>query len=202
VSKNSVIWRVTGLFGLLAAAVLSAQAQDATEAPAPVKASWRELQLEFPFPSLRTSYRCKSLKEKIYDVMTLIGAHPNTRIGINGCQFDRASGNLFLNIRTAVPVLTPAKSNAKTPIEMSTAKQWGIDPFPAVWKELNLAHERNAKLRPGDCELIHALVKNVLSQMSVTIETDNQLCSPDVMKQQLPDFKVTALVPVKSEASK
>ena len=64
-------------------------------------------------------------------------------------------------------------------------------------KQVNLARERNANLRPGDCELVRALVAKVFSQMTINVESSTDLCSPDVLSQRMKDFNLTALVAAK-----
>ena len=46
----------------------------------------------------------------------------------------------------------------------------GPDAFPATWRQVNLARELNANLRPSDCELMRILEARVFSQMTVTVE--------------------------------
>jgi hypothetical protein len=179
------------LSGVLAVSASVTAAQDV------VPANWREINVQFPFNGRGTQYHCHRVERKVLELLELVGANPNTTVRASGCQFERPSRNIVFTIRTAVPVLAPPRPVEKTQMEALVAKQWGPQPFQATWKQFNLARERNANLRPGDCELVRALVTQLFSQMTINIESSTDLCSPDVLSQRMKDFNVTALVPVK-----
>ena len=158
-----------------------------------VLAQWREQRFEFPFISHATSYNCVRVAQKIKQVLLIVGAHPKTKVRVGGCSFDRPGNNLYVSIDTAIPVLAPPnQSQGAAPAQVS--QEWGPSPFPAVWQTLDLAVDRRSSLRTGDCELVHSLARNVFSQLSVSIESNLDVCSPDVLSPRLPELKVTALV--------
>ena len=176
--------------GVLALTAASTLAQD-------VQANWREIKVQFPFNGRGTAYHCNRAERKVSELLELVGASPNTTVKASGCTFEQPSMNIVFTIHTAVPVLAPPRPAEKTQMQALVEKQWGPQPFPATWKQLNLARERNANLRPGDCELVRALTTQLFSQMTINIESSTDLCSPDVLSQRMKDFTVTALVPVK-----
>jgi hypothetical protein len=163
-----------------------------------VQAAWREIRLEFPFVSNSTGYLCHRARHKVEQVLRLAGAHPDTKVRVIGCAFDHPSGYLLFDIETAVPVLAPPKRNSDQ--IQSEPSRWGADAFPATWRQVNLARELNANLRPSDCELMRILEARVFSQMTVTVEEKPEVCRPDATKTRLRDFVISALVaaPTKS----
>ena len=159
-----------------------------------VQAAWREVKLEFPFLSRGTGYYCHRVNKKVEHVLQLAGAHPDTKVTVRGCGFGEASGHLYFNIETAVPVLAPTKR--KSDPAPSEPSRWGSDAFSATWKQVNLAHEPNADLRPIDCDLMRSLDAHVFSQMTVTIDKKPSVCRSDATKRRMQDFVITALVPL------
>jgi hypothetical protein len=162
-----------------------------------VQAAWREIKLEFPFLSRTTGYYCHRVNKKVERVLQLAGAHPDTKVKVRGCRFEQPTGNLHFTIETAVPVLAPPKRKGEAaPAEPS---RWGAESFAATWKQINLAREIDADLRPNDCELMRALDVHLFSQMTVTVDKKPEVCRSDATKQRMQDFIVTALTAVHAD---
>lgn len=165
-----------------------------------VQGMWRAQRFSFPFISHATSYNCVGLTRKIAQILKIVGAHPKTKVRVAGCSFDRPANNLHVTIDTAIAVLAPPKKPQAT-TAAAGAEYWGADPFPAAWRSINLSRDRRTSLRTGDCQLVQTLTLNVFSQMSVSLESTLDLCSPDLLSPRMEDFSVNALVPVGSEGA-
>ena len=184
-------------FGALVGTFLCVAISTQALADDTVQAAWREIKLELPFVSRTTGYYCHRINKKVERILQLAGAHPDTKVTVRGCRFEEPTGNLLFIIETAVPVLAPPKRKSDpTPTEPS---RWGAESFPATWKQINLAHEPNADLRPNDCELMRSLDAYLFSQMTVTVDKKPSVCRSDPTKRRMQDFVITALEPLGSE---
>src|SRR5262249_15886544 len=93
--------------GLCGAAVpLAASAAPAAAAPdSPnVQYEWRPQQIRYSYTAFTTAYDCDAAAAKLKDILTTLGAHPQTRVQATGCNLNRPSRMFFISITTATPV--------------------------------------------------------------------------------------------------
>jgi hypothetical protein len=70
--------------------------------------------------------------------------------------------------------------------------------FPAAWQRVDLSEDRRLDLKPGDCELMDGLRREVLPKLGMKIDEDRVVCTPKAVSIDTPKLVVSALVPVKS----
>lgn len=193
-------WLGLGLIGALA---LPAHAEET------VASTWKVQEVKYSYVAFTTAYDCTAAAQKIASILKELGAHPNTKVTTQGCNFNRPSRNFFVTIAAATPVpASEATPTAGDQSKQELLKRLGIkndissDQFPAEWKTVDLAKNRRLDLRPGDCELMEGLREKVLPQLGMKV-TDRSLgCTPHTVGISTPALKVSALVPTKSPDAK
>lgn len=196
-SKNAFIAAICG--GLLLP--LAGQAADGS---APVQAGWKTQEIRYSYTGFTTAYDCDAAEDRIRAILRALGAHEQTRVMAQGCDFNRPSRNFFVTITTATPV--PVADLPKVPPAQASRdellKRLGVpaskldETFPAEWKTVELSRDRKLDLEPGDCELMEGLRDHVLPKLSVKIQTDRVQCIPRQVSFQTPELTVSALVPM------
>jgi hypothetical protein len=142
---------------------------------------------------------------KIRTILIAIGGHPSTTVRANGCQGDRPSRMLFIDITTAMPrpAAEPQSSAAsdreKLLARLGVRKEFQGE-FPARRQTLRLGDDAKLRLAAGDCELMTELRDQVFPKLGVTVVDDDLNCVPGQLSIGKPRLDVTALVPSK-EAS-
>ena len=177
---------------------------DSTSNSGPVQATWKTQEIRYSYTGFTTAYNCDAAEDRIKAVLRALGAHEQTRVSAQGCNFNRPSRNFFVTITTATPVPVAeaaAKSKGDTSRE-ELLKRLGVasvqldETFAAEWKTVDLSRERKLDLEPGDCELIQGLRDRVLPQLSVKVVSDRVQCIPRQVGIQPPQLTVSALVPM------
>lgn len=195
-SRNRVIAAFCG-------SVLLPLASLAADSSAPVQAGWKTQEIRYSYTGFTTAYDCDAAEDRIKAILKALGAHEQTRVSAQGCNFNRPSRNFFITITTATPV--PVADLSKSPAQTSRdelLKRLGVaaaqldETFPAEWKTVELSRDRKLDLEPGDCELMEGLRDHVLPKLSVKIQADRVQCIPRQVSLQTPELTVSALVPV------
>jgi len=195
-------------FASLSAALCSAALPlAATAAPASDSASiqseWRPQQIRYSYTAFTTAYECDAAATKIKDILTTLGALPQTKVSATGCDMNRPSRMFFITITTATPVAvsgdrtTPAARGEQAVIEKLGGRHVvSTEPFAAAWRTVDLSKDRKLDLQPGDCELMEGLRDHVLPKIGVKVINDQVQCFPNTLSIQTPQLQVSALVPV------
>lgn len=189
-------------FALLAGNLLLAvTARAAAPEGAPVQAVWKPVEIRYSYVGFTTAYNCDAYEDKVERILATLGAPRQTKVRASGChELNRPSRNFFVTITTATPVPEgelPARTKSQQELLERLGKKDALptQPFPAVWKTLDLSHERALDLNPGDCELMEGLRDHVLPKLSVKIVSQKVHCVPHQLSLQTPELEVSTLVP-------
>lgn len=205
VSRGSWVrrWSCT-LAALLAIAPAAVMANSSDEA---VTAVWKAQQVNFEYRGYSTTYSCRSLEEKLQIILRSVGAHESVRLQSYIC--DQQLGIARFQISMQSPViaseenireLTTHDSKDQLVARVKGGQLPGpadLERFPAVWKKVSFARDRDMRLERGDCELVQQLRRQILPHMSVQIVKDNISCSSAFGNITAPRLTVSALVQVK-----
>lgn len=178
----------------------------ATEASAPVQATWKTQEIRYSYTGFTTAYDCDAAEDRLKAILRALGAHEQTKVSAQGCNLNRPSRNFFITVTVAtpVPLADAPKKTADTTSRDELLKRLGVaskqldEAFPAEWKTVQLAKDRKLDLQPGDCELMEGLRDHVLPKLSVKVVTDRVECIPRQLSLQTPELTVSALVPAAS----
>ena len=196
--------RSRGLFiAALCGGMLLPLTSGAAESSAPVQATWKTQEIRYSYTGFTTAYDCDAAEDRIKAILRALGAHEQTRVSAQGCDFNRPSRNFFITITAATPVpLADAPKAANNPSREELLKRLGVaskqldETFPAEWKTVQLSRDRKLDLEPGDCELMEGLRDHVLPKLSVKIVSQRVECIPRQVTLQTPELTVSALVPM------
>ncbi|HKU16839.1 MAG TPA: hypothetical protein VJQ52_20770 [Steroidobacteraceae bacterium] len=191
------------------AAVLSLAAGVASAAPQTdgevVEAVWKPQRMTFVYRGYTTFYSCDGLQQKLETILTTVGAQGGIALRTYGCDDQMATA------RFEIVLASPVEATAENVQQLTTydsqdeliarvrgeplASATDLPRFPAVWKTISFARNRDMRLAPGDCELVSQLRRHILPHMAVHIVSDKVRCSQfgNIGKPQL---VVSALVPV------
>jgi hypothetical protein len=188
-----------------AAIPLGAYATTASDDSAAVQSTWKPQEIRYSYTGFTTAYGCEAYESKVKEILTTLGAHPQTKVRASGCRLDRPARHFFVTITTATPVATSdSASSTEVKSEEALLKRLGArtnlteEQFTAAWKTVDLTRDRKLDLQPGDCELIEGLRDHVLQKLSIRIVADKVYCTPNQLSIQTPELQVSALVPVRS----
>jgi hypothetical protein len=198
----------TGLGGVLAALALLGTAHAAPEASVPgatTEAVWKTQHITFVYRGYSTIYTCSGLHRTLERILVNVGAHDGIRLQSYHCDDHSGAARFELAIESPVEA-TPENVRELTTYDSREAliatvrgerlaSAEDLPRFPAVWKTVSFARDRNMRLSPGDCELVQELRRQILPRMSVHIVTDRVRCSPGFGQIQPPQLTVSALVP-------
>jgi hypothetical protein len=183
-------------------------AGNAAEPSAPVQATWKTQEIRYSYTGFTTAYNCDAAEDRLKAILRALGAHEQTRVSAQGCDFSRPSRNFFINITTATPVPLSENKPAEKADKATTSREellkrlGGVTPqsldetFPAEWKTVELSRDRKLDLQPGDCELMEGLRDHVLPKLSIKVVADRVNCVPRQLSYQTPELTVSALVPM------
>jgi hypothetical protein len=182
----------------------------AAEDSAPVQSTWKMQEIRYSYTGFTTAYSCDAMEDRLKAILRTLGAHPQTRVFAQGCDFNRPSRNFFITITTVapVPVADKAPPSAAEKSREELLKRLGVAPtlldetFPAQWQTIELSRDRKLRLQPGDCELMQGLRDHVLPKLSFKVITDRVQCVPRQLTYQTPELTVSALVPMASPDAK
>jgi hypothetical protein len=168
-----------------------------------VAAVWKVQSLSFAYNGYATVYSCDSLREKVRDILQVLGARDTLRIRSLGCADMVTHGRMEITLESPVEA-TPENVQALTTYD-STQKLVArvrnerldraeeLPRFPATWKTVSM-RDKPLRLGPSDCELLEQLRRDVFPQMSIRIERDRLHCSVAFGNIGQPQLRVAALV--------
>jgi len=192
---------VVSLAALLSCSFASAETPDDSS----VDAVWKPQRLAFEYRGYSTLYDCRSLERKLHDILLSIGAREDLRVSGYACN-DQISAASFEVVFHSPVEATPENVHALTTYDSQDqliARTRGetltsaedLLRFPAVWKTVSFARDRDLRLQPGDCELMQQVRRQILARMSVRIVSDRIQCSSAFGNIGPPRLTVSALVP-------
>jgi hypothetical protein len=143
-----------------------------------VEATWRVQSLVFHHNS-SVAYSCAALREKIAAILETVGAHHGTVVAMEcggGGLLRSARAHITLAspvVATAEIALLPAGFTARAELiarirGAPAASAAAIERFPATWRRVSLP--RDLSSRTGDCELVRAVVKQVLPRLATQVQ--------------------------------
>jgi hypothetical protein len=170
---------------------------------AAVQSAWRPQQIQYSYTAFTTAYDCDAAAAKLKEILTTLGAHPQTQVRTSGCNLNRPSRQFFVTITTATPVAVSGDHSTQAGrSEQALLEKLGgknavtTEPFAATWQTVDLSRIRKLDLQPGDCELMEGLRDHVLPKIGVRVVNDKVQCFPHTLTIQAPQLEVSALVPV------
>ena len=187
---------------VLAAGVANAQSP-ADESV--VEAVWKPQRMNFVYRGYSTLYSCRSLQDKLQKILTTVGARGGVELRAYSCDDELSI------VRFQIALTSPVEATPENIEQLTTydardeliarvrgeplASAEDLPRFPAVWKTISFARNREMRLAPGDCELVQQLRRHILPRMAVQIVNDQVRCSQfgNIGKPQL---TVSALVPM------
>jgi hypothetical protein len=202
-----IVWALSCLSGVAGAA---GHASAAPVEGQEIEAIWKAHLMTFEYHGYSTQYTCGSLHKKLRAILRSVGARDGIQLREYGCN--DLSGVIRFEIAFQSPVeATPENIAAASSFDsrdaliarvrgerLPTAED--VQTFPAVWKTVSLARERELRLAPGDCELVQQLRQQILARMtSVQIVSDRVRCSPAFGNIGKPRLTVAALVPANAD---
>ena len=168
---------VRTLLCVLSACMVTLQANADSVIGARVEATWRVQSLVFHYSS-SVAYSCAALREKIAAILEAVGAHDGTVVAMecHGSLLRSARAHITLAspvVATSETVLVPAGFTARAELTARihgarTPAAAAIERFPATWHRVSLP--RDLASRTGDCELVRAMVKQVLPLLSTHVQ--------------------------------
>jgi hypothetical protein len=168
-----------------------------------VTAIWKVQSLEFAYQGHSTSYSCSTLQRRLQAILLSVGARDTLSIVMQRC-IDQSDAQVRItlaspveasdaNIQAAIHHDSKDELVAKVRNEsLPTAET--IERFPAMWKTVSMARDKELKLDSGDCELVKQLRRDVFPLMSIRIVHDNLRCSIAFPNLGQPQLSVAALV--------
>jgi hypothetical protein len=198
----------TGFAGVLAALAWLGTAHAAPGASAPdatTEAVWKTEHITFVYSGYSTIYTCSGLHRKLERILVNVGARDGIQMQAYHCDDYSGAARFELTIESPVEA-TPENVRELTTYDSrealiatvrgeQLASAEDLPRFPAVWKTVSFARDRNMRLSPGDCELVRELRRQILPRMSVHIINDRVRCSSGFGGIQPPQLTVSALVP-------
>ena len=189
---------VRTLLCVLSACMVAMHANAADVIGTRVEATWRVQSLVFHHNS-SVAYSCTALREKIAAILATVGAHHRTVVAMEcgGGLSRSARAHITLAspvVATSQGALVPAGFTARAELiarirGAPAPAAAAIERFPATWRRVSLP--RDLSSRTGDCELVRAVVKQVLPQLSTQVRR-TPLCIGGVTRGM--PIEVVALV--------
>ncbi len=196
-------WSYT-LAALLAIVPASVMADSPQEE---VTAVWKAQQVNFEYRGYSTMYSCRSLEDKLEIILRTVGARENVSLQSYICDEQLGIARFQISMQSPVIAseenireLTTHDSKDELVARVNGAQLPGaadLERFPAVWKKVSFARDRDMRLERGDCELVEQLRRQILPRMSVQVVKDNIRCSSAFGNIGSPRLIVSALVPAK-----
>jgi hypothetical protein len=163
-----------------------------------VEATWRVQSLVFHHNS-SVAYSCTALREKIAAILETVGAHHGTVVAMECGGGLSRSARAHITLASPVVVtsqveLAPAGFTARAELiarirGAPAPAAAAIERFPATWRRVSLP--RDVTSRTGDCELVRAVVKQVLPRLSTQVQR-TPLCIGGVTRAM--SLEIVALV--------
>jgi hypothetical protein len=189
---------VVGLAALLSSTLAAGEGPDPD-----VDAVWKQQRLAFEYRGYSTLYNCTSLETKLQDILLSIGAREDLRVSGYACDEQISVARFEIVFHSPVEA-TPENVSAATSYDSQDeliarvrgeplASAADLPRFPAVWKTVSFARDRELKLQSGDCELMQQVRRQILTKMSVRIVADRIRCSSAFGNIGPPRLTVSAL---------
>ena len=170
-----------------------------------VEAVWKVQSLNFAYSGYATVYSCDALRDKVRDILQVLGARETVRIRSWGCTDMLTHGRMEITLESPVEA-TPENVQALTTYDSTQQlvarmrnerldRAEELPRFPATWKTVSM-RDKPLKLGPADCELVEQLRRDVLPRMSIRVERDRLRCSPVFGNIGQPQLRIAALVAV------
>ena len=169
-----------------------------------VTAIWKAQKLSFEYRADSTVYSCRSLQDKLVMILRTVGAREDVQL--HGFVCDEQLGIARFQVSMKSPVIA-SEENVREATEHDSKDQLiarvsgeklasaaGLERFPAVWKTVSFARDRNMRLERGDCELVQQVRQQILPRMSVRVVRDTVRCSSSLGNIGPPRLTVSALV--------
>jgi hypothetical protein len=205
-----IVWAVSCLSAVVGMLGSAAPANAAPAEGQEIEAIWKVHVMKFEYHGFSTQYTCGSLHKKLKGILRSVGARDGIQLREYGCN--DLSGVIRFEIAFQSPVeATPENIAAASSFDSRDAlvarvrgerlpAAEDVQRFPAVWKTVSLARDRELRLAPGDCELVEQLREQILERMSsVQIVSDHVRCSPAFGNIGRPRLTVAALVPANAD---
>jgi hypothetical protein len=170
-----------------------------------VQAVWKPQEFDFHYHSFTTFYSCTSLSEKVRTILLAMGAAPQTRVRVSGCEFGAGIARTpFVRITMTAPVeatpqalaeLEKTRPQRELAARVRNDRAKGIEPagqFPAYWKRVSVSRG-SLDLAPGDCELVEQIKREVLPRLAVRVLDSDVRCMPNQLSLRQPKLEVEAL---------
>jgi hypothetical protein len=172
-------------------------------APEFVTAIWKVQSLEFAYQGGSTSYSCNTLQRRLQAILLSVGARDTLSIVMQRC-IDQSDAHVRItlaspveatdaNLAAAIQHDSKDELVAKVRNESLPTTET-IERFPAMWKTISMARDKELKLDSSDCELVKQLRREVFPLMSIRIVHDNLRCSIAFPNLGQPQLSVAALV--------
>ena len=162
---------------VLSACMVTPHANADSEIGTRVEATWRVQSLVFHHSS-SVAYSCAALREKIAAILATGGAHHGSVVALECGVGLLRSARVHITlaspvVATSEAALIPAGFIARAElvarirgVPAPTAP--AVERFPATWRRVSLP--RYAASSTGDCELVRAMAKQVLPQLSTQVQ--------------------------------
>ena len=185
-----------------AAGTVSAAESNADAPVQEVQALWKTQEISFFYQSFSTYYACRSLEDRVRQILIALGADPSVKVRATSCFGNEIARSPHVKINVTSPIEATPEAIAELEKTRSTreltARVRGermVEPteqFPAYWKPVSLSRG-NLRLEAGDCELVDQLKRNVLPKLSIRVVKDYMSCAPNQGSLGQPRLEVEAL---------
>lgn len=200
---------VTCLAYIIAVAPIAAVSANSAPDRRNITAVWKAQQVNFEYRGYSTTYSCRSLEGKLTMILRTVGARDDLQLRSYVCdeqlgiaRFQVAMQSPVIASEENVREITSSDSKGELVARVKgekLASAADLERFPAVWKKVSFAHDRNLRLERGDCELVQQLRQQILPHMSVQVVKDDIRCSSSMGNIGPPRLTVSALVRVDSK---
>jgi hypothetical protein len=150
----------------LAAPAASAEPAETAGASTPALVQWQEHEFDFSYHGFTTHYSCDGLKYKMRIILEALGARPDPKVRMTGCEID---GRPALAPRAHIQAAFPAPLSGGAPESGA---------FPASFKTVTLSPRDPRDLEEGDCELVEQVGDELLPKLGVRVISEKVDCVP------------------------
>jgi hypothetical protein len=171
--------------GVLALGTTGPAAADVPAAPAEQTAVWQTKDLVFSYQGFTTRYTCDGLRDKLRQVLLLLGARDDLTVFPSGC-LGEGRVNPYPAVQIHLTVLQPVSGAAPA------------GAMPAQWLPVNLI--AFDALEDSDCELVQQIKDNLLPLFAVRAVDSQTNCVPHQASRGV-RLKAEVLKPAAQHAS-
>jgi hypothetical protein len=160
---------------VLLALVGSAAHGDPVEAVQPaVEARWVEHYVQFDYLGLTTYYTCNSLRDKLIELLRVVGARRDLTVRTSGCSLGNGTVSPIIHARMEFRSLVPAPPEPSAPDLPAL-------PIPSHWTKVMITERKPRGIALGDCELVEQFRDRVLKTLEVRNAEIDLACIPHDM---------------------